>query len=82
MSLNIGIMDKTILRPSLDAVLDTVVGFGIYSMQFGLGSAGLPELPKRFDPELGDSIHREFEARKMTMAAISGTYNMIHPDRE
>ena len=78
--MQIGIMAGTFVRPTLEETLDAVVNHGIYCVQFSLGCAGLPELPEHIDAGLCDRIREEMDARKITMAAISGTYNMIHPD--
>ena len=50
--MQIGIMDGTIVRPTLSETLDAIVNYGIYCMQFGLGRVGLPELPEQNDAEL------------------------------
>ncbi|HIA70187.1 TPA: sugar phosphate isomerase/epimerase [Candidatus Poribacteria bacterium] len=80
--MQIGIMDGTIVRPTLSETLDAIVNYGIYCMQFGLGRVGLPELPEQIDAELCDQIRKEFDTRNVNMAAISGTFNMIHPDSQ
>jgi sugar phosphate isomerase/epimerase len=78
--MQIGIMDYTFVRPTFEEVLEAIAGHGIRCVQFGLSSAGLVDLPDRIDLGLCDRIHQEMEARGMTMAAVSGTFNMIHPD--
>ena len=78
--MQIGIMDGTVVRPTLSETLDAIVDYGMYFMQFGLGRVGLPELPEQIDTELCDQIRKEFDERNVNMAAISGTFNMIHPD--
>ena len=78
--MHIGIMARTFVRPTLEATLDAVVSHGLRSIQFNFTCAGLPEMPDHIDPELCDNIRREVEAREMTMATVSGTFNMIHPD--
>ena len=50
--MQIGIMDGTIVRPTLSETLDAVVDYGISCMQFGLGRIGRPELPEQLD-EMG-----------------------------
>ena len=80
--MQIGIMAGTFVRSTLEEELDAVADHGIYGMQFVLASAGLPEWPDHMDPELCDRIRKEMNARKITMSAVSGTYNMIHPDLE
>ncbi len=78
--MHIGIMCRTFVRPTLQETLDAVVQHGIHSIQFGFSCVGLPEMPERIDPELCDFIRQEMEARKIAMACISGTFNMIDPD--
>ena len=78
--MQIGIMARTFVRSTLGEELDAVADQGIYCMQFVLASAGLLEWPDHIDAGLCDRIRKEVSARKITMAAISGTYNMIHPD--
>ena len=78
----IGIFAKTFARPTLEGTLDAVAAHGLDCVQFNLASAGLPPLPDRIDAGLRARIRREMAARGIAMAAVSGTFNMIHPDRE
>ena len=78
--MQIGIMDGHISRRTLEATLDAVADYGIQCMQFGLGRVTLPELPEQLDTEQFDSIRKAFERRDIAISALSGTYNMIHPD--
>ena len=78
--MHIGIMARTFVRPTLEETFDAVVSHRLYSIQFNFISAGLPEMPDHIDPKLCDNIRREVKARKMTIATVSGTFNMIHPD--
>ena len=78
--MQIGIMDGTVVRPTLSETLDAIVNYGMYCMQFGLSRVGLPELPEQIDIALCDQIRKEFDERNVNMAVISGTFNMIHPD--
>jgi len=78
--MQLGIFAKTFTRPTLEAVLDAVASHGLHCAQFNFASAGLPSLPERIDPALADKVRHEMEARKLTMAAVSGTFNLIHPD--
>jgi len=73
-------MAKTYVRSTLAEVLDEIIDQGIYSVQFSLSCAGLPELPERIDTELADKINQEMGNRGIEMAAVCGLYNMIHPD--
>ena len=78
--MQIGIMARTFVRPTLEETLDAVADHGVHCIQFNFTCAGLPEMPEQIDLDLCDRIREEMSAREMTMAAISGTYNMIHPD--
>lgn len=80
--MEIGIFAKTFARPTLATTLDAVVSHRLHSVQFNLACAGLPSMPDQIDPALVAIIRRDMEARQITMAAISGTFNMIHPDLE
>jgi sugar phosphate isomerase/epimerase len=80
--MKISIFAKTFARPTLAATLDAVRAHGLDSVQFNLSSAGLPTLPDEISPEAVAGIRREMDARGLEMAALSGTFNMIHPDPE
>lgn len=78
--MRLGIFAKTFVRPSLAETLDAVAAHGLDCVQFNYACAGLPSLPERIAPELAAQIGREARQRKMTIAAVSGTFNMIDPD--
>lgn len=78
--MRIGIFAKTFLRPSLEEVLDAVQARGLHCVQFNMSCAGLPPLPDAVEPAACERIRRETAARGIEMAAVSGTFNMIHPD--
>lgn len=78
--MQIGIMSGTFDRATLEAELDAVVNHGIRCMQFGLSSAGVTKIPTHIDEDLCDKVREEMGARNITMTALGGTYNMIHPD--
>lgn len=75
----IGIFAKTFIRPSLEAVLDAVSDHGLTSVQFNMSSAGLSPMPDYIDPVETQKIHHEAQVRNIRIAAVSGTFNMIHP---
>lgn len=78
--MRIGIFARTFLRPTLSGVLDAVREHGLDQVQFNMSCAGLPPMPDAIDPGLAASIGQEMAIRQLTMAAVSGTFNMIHPD--
>jgi len=78
--MDIGIFTKTFARPTLGAVLDAVAGQELHAVQFNMSCAGVEEMPDTIEPALIATIRQEMTARGITMSAISGTFNMIHPD--
>ncbi len=80
--MKLGIFAKTFVRPTLEGVLDAVKLHDLTWVQFNMVCAGLPSLPDRIDPDLSDHIRQAMAARDLTMVAVSGTFNMIHPDLE
>jgi sugar phosphate isomerase/epimerase len=78
--MQIGIFTRTFVRPTLAETLDAVAAHGIRHVQLNLTSAGLPEVPGSLDDAQAAAIRREHEARGITIAAVSGTFNMIDPD--
>ena len=78
--MQLGIMASTFVRPTLPQTLDALVAHGLHTAQFSLECAGLSSMPDHLDPATISAIRQEFSERRLTMAAVSGTYNMIHPD--
>jgi sugar phosphate isomerase/epimerase len=78
----IGIFAKTFSCPSLEGVLDAVVGHGIRETQFNMSVAGLPSMPDEIDPALADRVREACARRDVTIAAVSGTFNMAHSEEE
>ena len=80
--MRIGIFARTFSRPSLEGVLDAVVGHGIRETQFNMSVAGLPSMPDEIDPALADRVREACARRDITVAAVSGTFNMAHSEEE
>jgi sugar phosphate isomerase/epimerase len=78
--MRIGIFARTFDRPSLEEILDAVKAQGLECVQFNMACAGSASLPDRIESRLADRIRTEMTRRGITMAAVSGTFNMIHPD--
>jgi len=78
--MHLGIFAKVFTRLTLGETLDAIAAHGLTHIQFNMSSVGLPTLPDSIDHDLCERIAAGFDARGLTMAAISGTYNMIHPD--
>ena len=78
--MKLGVFAKTYQRKSLEATLDAVRADGINLIQLKMTSVGLPTLPEQIPQSIIDRIKRATESRGITIAAISATYNMAHPD--
>jgi sugar phosphate isomerase/epimerase len=78
--MRIGIMAKTFARPTLEEVLDAIKAYGLSYIQFNLACAGLVSMPDQIEPELSGHIRQALAVRGIQMAALSGTFNMIHPN--
>jgi sugar phosphate isomerase/epimerase len=78
--MRLGIFARTFARPTLEATLDAVVAHGLDTVQFNPVLLGGPSLPERLDPGDIRRVARAHAERGLEIAAISGTYNMAHPD--
>lgn len=78
--MELGIFAKTFARPTLAQTLDAVAGHGLRCVQFNMACVGLPSLPQSIAPETIAQIRAGTAARGITIAALSGTFNMAHPD--
>jgi sugar phosphate isomerase/epimerase len=78
----IGIFAKTFPRPTLEENLDAVRHHRLGVVQYNLACAGLPSLPEHVEPRLAPQIGAAAASRRITIAAVSGTFNMIDPIRE
>ncbi len=78
--MQLGIFAKTFARSSLEESLDAVKSHGFQCVQYNLSCAGLPTLPDQIDAGMCQRIHQAVTQRGLSMAAISGTFNIIDPD--
>ncbi|HXP07350.1 MAG TPA: sugar phosphate isomerase/epimerase family protein [Acidobacteriaceae bacterium] len=62
------------------AVFAAAAADGYRGVQFNLASAGLPSLPEQLPEGLAENIKHQARAAGIALAALSGTYNMAHPD--
>ncbi|MCL5098009.1 MAG: TIM barrel protein [Candidatus Omnitrophica bacterium] len=80
--MRLGIIARTFARPTLAEVFDAVRGHGIDCVQFNFSCAGLPNLPDQIEPAKVDQVCGEARQHQLAIVAVSGTFNMIHPDPE
>ena len=78
--MQLGIFAKTFLRSTVEEMLDAVLAHKLDCIQFNFACAGLESLPESIDPVMAKRIGDAVRKRGIRMAAISGTFNMIHPD--
>ena len=78
--MELGIFAKTFpdlgARPSLNAVRSA----GFSTAQFNLACLGLPSMPDAIGDDVTTQIAEASRSSGVGIAAISGTYNMAHPD--
>ena len=78
--MQLGIFAKTFSRPTLGEILDAVIEHDLHCIQFNMACVGLPSMPEAINFDLIAQIQAEMKFRKVSMAAVSGTFNMAHPD--
>jgi sugar phosphate isomerase/epimerase len=78
--MQIGIFAKTFNRPSLNETLDAVLAHGLNIVQFNMACAQVESMPETISPEFIQQIRSAHDSRAIAMAAVSGTFNMAHPD--
>jgi sugar phosphate isomerase/epimerase len=78
--MHIGIFAKVFARQDLDEALRLIGEFGMHHTQFNMSCVGLPSMPEQIPPGLANRIKAGFDQHDMNMVALSGTFNMIHPN--
>jgi sugar phosphate isomerase/epimerase len=78
----LGIFARTFARSSPEEVFDALIGYGLGETQFNMSVTGLSSLPDEIAPDLADRVRVAAAERRISLAAVSGTFNMIHPDEE
>jgi sugar phosphate isomerase/epimerase len=78
----IGILLATFSRASLEERLAAAASNGLACVQVSMDCAGLPAMPDEIPADLSQKIRSETAARGLKVAALQGTFNMCHPDRE
>jgi sugar phosphate isomerase/epimerase len=75
-----GIFAKTFEGTDAATVLAAARDAGYETVQFNMACLGLPSMPDEVSPALAASVAAASAATGVSVAAVSGTYNMIHPD--
>ena len=78
--MNLGIFANTYERPTIEEVFAAAAADGMTVVQHNFTSAGLPSMPDEIDPAIVARVRAAADAHGISIASISATYNMIHPD--
>ena len=79
--MEIGVFSKT-YGGTVDDVFRAISAQGLRHTQYNLSSSGLPPLPEHINWERMRETAAAAEEYGVTMDALSGTFNMIAPERE
>jgi sugar phosphate isomerase/epimerase len=77
---SLGLLSPEFPSVSLAANLDAIAATGAAGVQFDLASAVGDTFPSELSQDIVEAILDGFAERQLTLAALSGTYNMIDPD--
>ena len=78
--MQLGIFARIFARPTVEEVFDAVGRLHLRCVQFNFACAGLPALPEEIPVELAERIRTAADERRIAIGAVSGTFNMIHPN--
>jgi len=78
----LGLISRHVERPEVEEVARAIAGYGLSAVQLNLSSAGLPDLPDRFDADMCKRIGAAFAGQGIAISAVHGTFNMIDPDQQ
>ena len=79
--MKLGIFARTFEGTQPGAVLDAVARAGFSVAQYNMTCSGLAAMPDVIDAEQARAVAGAAARAGVDIAAVSGTYNMIHPDR-
>ncbi len=78
--MRLGIFAKTFPGVEPQPVLRAVAEAGFETAQYNFACSGLPSMPERVAPEVAADVVRASASSGVSLCAVSGTYNMAHPD--
>ncbi|WP_377293744.1 sugar phosphate isomerase/epimerase family protein [Rhizobium sp. SG2393] len=79
--MKLGIFAKTFEGTDPATVLSAVAAAGYQAAQYNMACSGLPSMPDVISDAQADAVAAAAVAAGVEIVAVSGTYNMIHPDR-
>jgi sugar phosphate isomerase/epimerase len=78
--MRLGIFAKTFPGGDPATVLAAVAAAGFETAQYNFACSGLPPMPDNIPDEAAASVAKAAAATGVRLCAVSGTYNMAHPD--
>lgn len=78
--MKLGIFARTFEGTDPDGVLKSVAQAGFACAQYNMACSGLPSMPDEITAAEARSVAEAAERYGLEIVAVSGTYNMIHPD--
>lgn len=80
--MKLGIFAKTYSRSSLNEIYEQMQADSMQVTQFNMACVGLPSMPDKIPPSVVTDIQTTAAQYDIEMVALSGTFNMIHPDQD
>lgn len=78
--MELGIFAKTFSGTTPDAVLRQAAEAGFAVVQYNMACSGLSSMPDDIPAEAIDAVSAASRDEQVRLVAVSGTYNMVHPD--
>jgi len=78
--MQLGVFSRTYALAGTEAVFSQAARDGYTAVQFNLSTAGLASLPEQCPDALVDDVISHAKRYGLALCALSGTYNMAHPD--
>lgn len=78
--MRLGIFAKTFAGTDPATVMGAARAAGYAAVQYNMACSGLPPMPDHIPPDVQDAIAAAGRTTGVAIPALSGTYNMIHPD--
>ena len=78
--MELGIFSRTYQPIGIDRICAQIAHDGFETIQFNFSSAGLASLPKDWPEETIKAVMASANQNGLSICALSGTYNMAHPD--
>ena len=78
--MRLGIFAKTFAGADPHTVLAQVKAAGFDVAQYNMACSGLEAMPAQISTAIAQAVHDAALKTKVDVVAVSGTYNMIHPD--